>query len=48
MACIDDAANAQETKYLDALQKAERFAFDGPALRIYSTGMERPLRFARK
>lgn len=48
MACIDAAATAQETKYLDALQKAERFAFDGPALLLYSTGMERPLRFARR
>ena len=48
MACIDDAANAQEIRYLDALQKAERFAFEGSALLIYSTGTERPLRFARK
>jgi heat shock protein HslJ len=48
MACIDDAANAQEVRYLDALQKAERFAFDGSALRIDSTGTERPLRFVRK
>ena len=48
MACIDDATNAQEVRYLDALQKAERFAFDGPALLIYSAGMERPLRFVRK
>ena len=48
MACIDDAANAQEVRYLDGLQKAERFAFDGPALLLYSTGMDRPLRFARK
>jgi heat shock protein HslJ len=48
MACIDDSANAQEVRYLDALQKAERFALDGPTLRIYSTGMERPLRFDRR
>jgi heat shock protein HslJ len=48
MACMDDAANAQEVRYLEALQRAERFAFDGPALRIYSAGMERPLRFARR
>jgi heat shock protein HslJ len=48
MACVDAAATAQETKYLDALQKAERFAFDGPALLIDSTGMERPLRFSRR
>lgn len=48
MACVDDAANAQEKKYLEALAAAERFALDGPALLIYSTGTERPLRFARK
>jgi heat shock protein HslJ len=48
MACADDAANAQEKKYLEALQAAERFAFDGPSLLIYSKGMEKPLRFARK
>ena len=48
MACVDDAANAQEKKYLEALAAAERFALDGRALLIYSTGMERPLRFVRK
>ena len=48
MACIDDAANAQEKKYLEALHKAERFALGGAALLVYSAGMERPLRFARK
>lgn len=41
------AADAQERRYLDALQAAERFDFDGPALRIYSRGVEQPLRFAR-
>jgi heat shock protein HslJ len=48
MACIDDATNAQEVKYLQALHGAERFAFDGPALLIYSKRMDKPLRFARK
>jgi heat shock protein HslJ len=48
MACIDDAANAQEKKYLEALAAAERFALDGPALLIDSKGMEKPLRFTRK
>jgi heat shock protein HslJ len=43
-----DARDAQEVKYLEALQNAERFAFDGPALLVYSKGMEKPLRFARK
>jgi heat shock protein HslJ len=42
------ATDAQERRYLDALQKAERFELDGPQLRIYSTGTERPLRFVRK
>jgi heat shock protein HslJ len=48
MACIDDAANAQEKKYLEALQAAERIVFDGPALVIYSRGNDQPLRFSRK
>ena len=48
MACLDAAANAQETKYLEALQAAERFAFDGPALLVYPRGDGAPLRFRRK
>jgi heat shock protein HslJ len=48
MACLDAAANAQETKYLGALQAAERFAFDGPALLVYPRGGGAPLRFVRK
>jgi heat shock protein HslJ len=48
MACLDAAANAQEAKYLAALQAAERFAFDGPALVVYSRGGRAPLRFTRK
>lgn len=47
MSC-GDAADTQERKYLEALQAAERFAFDGPELRIYSRGTEKPLRFERK
>ncbi len=46
MSC-GDAADAQERKYLGALQAAERFAVDGPELLIYSRGAEKPLRFAR-
>jgi heat shock protein HslJ len=46
MSC-GDATDAQEKKYLEALQAAERFAFDDRALLIYSRGMEKPLRFAR-
>jgi heat shock protein HslJ len=48
MACMDAAANQQETKYLAALQAAERFAFDGPALLVYPRGGGAPLRFVRK
>jgi heat shock protein HslJ len=48
MACIDAATSAQETKYLEALQAAERIAFDGPALVIYFKGDDQPLRFSRK
>ena len=48
MACIDAATSAQETKYLEALQAAERIAFDGPALVLYSRGNDPPLRFSRK
>jgi heat shock protein HslJ len=48
MACVDAAATAQETKYLDALQKAERFELDGSTLIIYSTASEKPLRFSPK
>ena len=46
MSC-GEAPDAQEVRYLDALQKAERFAVDGPSLLIYSKGIEKPLRFAR-
>ncbi len=45
MACIEDAANQQEGKYLGALQAAERFEFDGPVLLIHSRGGGAPLRF---
>jgi heat shock protein HslJ len=48
MACLDPAANAQETKYLGALQAAERFAFDGPAFLVYPRGNGAPLRFIRR
>ncbi len=48
MACLDAASNAQETKYLESLQAAERFAFDGPALLVYPRGGGAPLRFVRK
>jgi heat shock protein HslJ len=46
MACAEPIST-QEGKYLSALQQAERFAFDGPALLIYSKGIPQPLRFVR-
>jgi heat shock protein HslJ len=49
MACADAAANAQETKYLDALQKAERFDLEeGDTLLVYSSATDKPLRFVPK
>jgi len=46
MACTE-AVGTQEGKYLKALRDAERFGLDGPALLIYSKGMDKPLRFIR-
>jgi heat shock protein HslJ len=47
MACVP-AVMDQETRYLKALQAAERVALDGPHLFLYSKGMEKPLRFIGK
>jgi heat shock protein HslJ len=46
MACPEAVMN-QETKYLDALQAAERFEWKAPYLLIYCKGFEKPLRFTR-
>ncbi len=46
MACPEAVSN-QESKYLEALQSAERFTIDGSTLLIHSRGKEEPLRFAR-
>ena len=46
MACPEAVMN-QETKYLRALQAAERFALKDPYLAIYCKGFEKPLRFTR-
>jgi heat shock protein HslJ len=43
MACSRAVMN-QETKYLDALQAAERFEWKDPYLLIYCKGFEKPLR----
>ncbi len=37
----------QESKYLEALQAAERFEWKDPYLLIYCKGFEKPLRFTR-
>jgi heat shock protein HslJ len=46
MACPEAMMN-QETKYLAALQAAQRFEWNDPYLLIYCTGSEKPLRFTR-
>jgi heat shock protein HslJ len=46
MACPEELMN-QETKYLGALQSAERFEWKDPYLLIYCKGFEKPLRFTR-
>jgi heat shock protein HslJ len=47
MACRE-AIMSQESAYLEALGKAERFRVEGPILYIYSAGREEPLRFIRR
>jgi putative lipoprotein len=47
MACAEAVMN-QETRYLKALQDAERFVLEGPYLLIYAKGIEKPLRFTRE
>lgn len=46
MACPEPVMN-QESKYLEALQAAERFEWNDPYLMIYCKGFEKPLRFVR-
>lgn len=46
MACPEEIMN-QESKYLEALQAAERFEWKDPYLLIYCKGIEKPLRFTR-
>lgn len=38
----------QETRYVNALEGAERIVLDGRTLTVYSKGIEQPLRFGRK
>lgn len=46
MACAP-AVNDQETKYLKALEQAQRFAVLGSTLLITCSGSDKPLRFVR-
>jgi heat shock protein HslJ len=46
MACAEPIQN-QETKYLRQLEMAERFIVDSKNLMIYSSGIEKPMRFVR-
>ncbi len=46
MACPEAAMN-QETKYLAALQAAERYEWQDPYLLIFCKDLEKPMRFAR-
>ena len=46
MACAP-AVDEQETRYLDALQKAQRLEVRGTAMLMHVQGLEKPLRFVR-
>lgn len=46
MACLEAAMN-QETRYLSALQAAERYEWKDSYLLVYCKGFDKPLRFAR-
>ena len=46
MAC-PEPASTQETAFFNALRGANRFEVDGATLRLFSTGLPVPLRFAR-
>jgi putative lipoprotein len=47
VACAEALMN-QETKYLKALQSAERYSLEGPYLLIYSKGLAKPLRLTHE
>jgi heat shock protein HslJ/uncharacterized lipoprotein YbaY len=42
------SANERESRFLQALQKAERYALDGSTLLVYFAGSDRPLRLTRR
>ena len=47
MAC-GQSANERESRFLQAIQKAERYALEGKTLQLYFAGSDRPLRLARR
>jgi heat shock protein HslJ len=47
MACLG-GANEQESRYLGALQKAQRYEVQGDTLLIRTQGADQPLRFVRR
>ena len=47
MACVP-AVNDQESRFLQALQSAERLEYNGPFLFLYAKGLDHPLRFIKK
>jgi heat shock protein HslJ len=46
MACAP-AVDEQETRYLDALQKAQRLEVQGTTMLMHVQGLDKPLRFVR-
>jgi heat shock protein HslJ len=46
MAC-PGGAGEQESRYLGALQKAQRYEVQGDTLLVHAQGMDQPLRFVR-
>jgi hypothetical protein len=47
LACVEESLTAQENRFLEALDAAERYVVDGSELRIYVRGNPAPLRFSR-
>jgi heat shock protein HslJ len=46
-ACVDDSANQQEAKYMDALQSAGRYELTGTELTIFYNGGASALHFVK-
>lgn len=48
MACLNESIMQQETTYLRALEKADRYKVEGKTLWVYSASLAKPLRFTRE